>query len=228
MIEVNGSAIACHATITHPDSLTLLHFHGNGETIADYVDGDFHQFYQLGVNVVFVEYRGYGRSTGQPQLSAMLGDGECVVRQLGLAFDRVVAFGRSMGSLYAIELASRHPELAGLVIESGIADPAERFLKYADLSEAGCCEADVRRAVAEQFDHQKKMAAFTNPVLILHAENDQLIPISHAERNHSWSGSTNRRLIRFPYGNHNTIMPFNAAEYFQGLRDFLEAIDRTE
>ena len=146
-----------------------------------------------------------------------------------------LAAGLAPGRAAGVELpgglsgrAIGRPELAGLVIESGIADPAERFLKYADLSEAGCCEADVRRAVAEQFDHQKKMAAFTNPVLILHAENDQLIPISHAERNHSWSGSTNRRLIRFPYGNHNTIMPFNAAEYFQGLRDFLEAIDRTE
>ena len=73
----------------------------------------------------------------------MLGDGEATVKAAGLAPERVIAFGRSIGSLYAIELAHRQPALAGLILESGIADPSERFLTYADLTAAGITESHV-------------------------------------------------------------------------------------
>ena len=216
--------LACHAEIADTDQLTLLHFHGNGETIADYVDADFHEFRRLGVNVVFVEYRGYGDSTGEPTLVEMLGDGEAVVEALGLSFDRIIAFGRSIGSLYAIELASRRPNTAGLVIESGIADPAERFLTYADLDGTGVTEDQVRAEVSRHFDHEQKLQDYRNPVLILHTEHDGLIDISHAERNYQWSASAEKKLIRFGLGDHNSIMALNRAEYFRAVREFAARI----
>ena len=224
MIDVDGATIAVHCGEIDPSKLTMLHFHGNGETIADYVGADFHSFDDLSVNMVWVEYRGYGRSTGLPGLVAMLADGERVVQALGLSFDRVIAFGRSMGSLYAIELAERQPTLAAVVIESGIADPAERFLNYADLDAAGVGEADVRAEVARHFDHQRKLANYRNPLLILHANKDHLITLSHAERNLAWSGSLNKKLVVFPHGDHNTIMPFNHVEYFQELRTLVQSL----
>jgi pimeloyl-ACP methyl ester carboxylesterase len=224
MIDVDGVTIAVHSGEIDPSKLTMLHFHGNGETIADYVGADFHSFDDMGVNMVWVEYRGYGRSTGSPGLVSMLGDGERVVQALGLSFDRVIAFGRSMGSLYAIELASRQPTLAALVIESGIADPAERFLNYADLDAAGVSEAEVRAEVARHFDHQQKLASYSNPVLILHAENDHLITLSHAQRNLEWSASPNKKLVAFPHGDHNSIMPFNHEQYFEELQTLVQSI----
>ena len=223
-MDVDGATIAVHCGQIDPNKLTMLHFHGNGETIADYAGADFHSFDDLGVNMVWVEYRGYGRSTGSPCLVAMLSDGERVVHTLGLSFDRVIAFGRSMGSLYAIELAARQPTLAAVVIESGIADPAERFLNYADLSAAGVSEGDVRVEVARHFDHQRKLAGYRNPVLNLHARNDHLITLSHAERNLAWSGSLQKKLVVFPHGDHNTIMPFNHAEYFDELQTLVRSI----
>ena len=224
MIDVDGATITVHCGKIDPSKLTMLHFHGNGETIADYVGADFHSFDDLGVNMVWVEYRGYGRSTGSPGLVSMLGDGERVVQALGLSFDRVIAFGRSMGSLYAIELAARQPTLAALVIESGIADPAERFLNYADLNAAGVSEAEVRAEVARHFDHQQKLASYSNPVLILHANNDHLITLSHAQRNLEWSASPNKKLVAFQHGDHNSIMPFNHVEYFDELRTLVQSV----
>ena len=44
--------------------------------------------------------------------------------------------------------------------------------------------------VERHFDHKKKLSSYNNPLLILHTENDGLIDISHAERNHQWAGST--------------------------------------
>ncbi len=109
----------------HCVSGIVVHFHGNGELASEYTRRHAGLFLDMGVSVCFVDYRGYGRSTGTPALAAMRGDGERVVRALGVDPGKVVTFGRSLGSLYAIELADRLPGIAGVVIESGIADVGE-------------------------------------------------------------------------------------------------------
>lgn len=60
-IDVDDATIAVHCSEIDPNKLTMLHFHGNGETIADYAGADYHSFDDLGVKLVWVEYRGYGR-----------------------------------------------------------------------------------------------------------------------------------------------------------------------
>lgn len=112
-------------------------------------------FTDSGLNSLFVEYREYGRSTGKAQLVAMLGDGEAAMKAAGIPAEKAIVFGRSIGSLYAIELAYRQPTIAGLILESGIADPSERFLTYADLESAGLHKADVLAAAEQHFSHQR-------------------------------------------------------------------------
>lgn len=224
IVQVDGAELACHRTITDPAQLTLVHFHGNGEAVADYVPWMAEALADLGLNSLFVEYRAYGASTGKAQLSAMLGDGEAVLAAAGLAPEQVIAFGRSIGSLYAIELVHRLPNIAGLVIESGIAAPSERFLARANLTGTGLTAAEVEAAARAGFDHQKKLAGYTNPLLILHTENDGLIDMSHAERNYRWCGSSHKQLLRFPLGNHNSILGMNRREYFQALKDFVMTV----
>src|SRR5690606_18618968 len=122
--------------IVDSDTFTMVHFHGNGEAVADYLPYLADWFAEMRLNSLFVEYREYGGSTGKAQLVAMLGDGEAAMKAAGISPEKAIVFGRSIGSLYAVELASRQPAIAGLIIESGIADPAERFLTYADLKSA--------------------------------------------------------------------------------------------
>lgn len=219
LLELSSTTLAYHHTVVAPTALTLLHFHGNGETIADYVNGQFHQFYELGINVVFVEYRGYGQSFGLPELVAMLDDGEELVNGLGLSFDRVVAFGRSMGSLYSIEMAARQPTLAGLVVESGIHNLAERLNAWGAGSEFSSQE--IEGECKTHFDHDSKLGKYPGPTLILHAERDHIIDISHAERNHQ-ANPNRSTLVRLPQGDHSSVMPFNAEQYFSELRAFLK------
>jgi pimeloyl-ACP methyl ester carboxylesterase len=111
-----------------------------------------------------------------------------------------------------------------LIIESGIADPAERFLTYADLKSAGIEDADVHVEVQRYFNHKQKLSGFTNPLLILHTEHDGLIDISHAERNHEWAGSAQKQLVRFPNGNHNTILRANLTEYRAAVGEFVRSV----
>lgn len=200
---------------------TLLHFHGNGEVVADWepVLPDF--FADCGFSSILVEYRGYGSSTGTPALVAMLPDGEFLLRDLSLDPARTVAFGRSIGSLYAVELARRLP-LAGLILESGIHDLAERLLLRLAPAELGASEETFRLEVDRHFDQGAKLAGYAGPTLLLHARDDELVGLSHAERNAA--ACQQPTLVAFDRGGHNAIYAANQAAYHQHLRDFLATV----
>jgi len=226
IVEVDGIELACFRRIVDADGYTVVHFHGNGEAVADYDPDMADQLASLGLNSLFVEYRQYGGSSGKAQLVAMLGDGEAAIVAAGIAPEKVIAFGRSIGSLYAIELAHRPAGIAGLIIESGIADPAERFLAYADLPAAGIDEDVVFAEVKRHFNHQQKLSEYSGPLLVMHTENDGLIDISHAERNHAWAAGSRKRLVRFSMGDHNSIMAWNRDAYLQAIGEFSERLDQ--
>lgn len=224
VFNVNGVSLACYHKVVERNDLTLVYFHGNGEAVADYVPWMTRVFDEMEVNQLFIEYRGYGGSTGQAQLVAMLADGQAVMQAAGLIPEQTVVFGRSIGSLYAIELAARQPNIAGLIIESGIADPHERFMTYADLESAGISDDELRLEVTKHFDRKLKLSTYANPLLILHTEHDGLIDISHAERILEWSGSHRKRLVRFPSGNHNSIFQSNKNQYISNVAAFIERL----
>lgn len=226
VVQVEGAELACYRKVIAPATFTVVYFHGNGEAVVDYLPWMADEFAAMGLNSLFIEYREYGGSTGKARLAAMLGDGEAAIDAAGIAPERAIAFGRSLGSLYAIELVHRQPTTAGLILESGIADPAERFLFYADLAAIGINETDVIAAAKQVFNHKQKLAAFTNPLLVLHTEYDGLVDISQAERNFKWATSSQKRLVRFPTGDHNSILERNRAEYSQALRSFVKLISK--
>jgi pimeloyl-ACP methyl ester carboxylesterase len=215
-VDVDGARLACYIHHHHPEAGMVLHFHGNGELASEYSAGYASLFLGLGVNVCFAEYRGYGLSTGRPALLAMLPDGERVVQALGVPPGRLIAFGRSLGSLYAAELARRLPGLAGLILDSGVAD-----LLDSGLLEDFADEPGVVDEVRQWFDQRAKLATYRGRLLVLHAAQDDLLPASHAERLHAWGGGADKRLVLFDDGNHNTILFANLAAYVRELGDFL-------
>lgn len=224
LVNVDGATLACFHRVAHRDALTMIHFHGNGECVADYVPEMAVQFEALGLNSLFVEYREYGASTGKAQLAAMLGDGASALEEAGIVPEKAIAFGRSIGSLYAIELIYRLPNVAGLILDSGIANPYERFMVHADLTGTGITDREVLAETARLFNHEQKSSGYQNPVLLLHTERDNIINITHAESNFAWSGSANKRLVRFPFGDHNSIFAWNQQQYMQEVREFVSRV----
>lgn len=202
-------------------SKTVVHFHGNGEVVRDWQPllGPF--FVELGWSTVFVEYRGYGGSPGAPRLASMLDDGEDVVRALGLDPGQTVAFGRSVGSLYAVELCKRLP-LAGLILDSGVNDLVERLLLRVSPEELGVSDEELCAEIGERFDQSAKLQAFRGPTLLLHAGDDDLVSLAHAERNAA--ACHDGKLHVFPRGGHNAIFAMNQAEYLAQIRDFLAGL----
>lgn len=218
-VAVSGATLAC-ASNNGGHAQTLLHFHGNGEIVDDYVPGFPELMDGLHLNTFFAEYRGYGGSTGTPLLATMLGDVDALVEAAGGPEDLIV-FGRSIGSIYAIETARRYPQIAGLVLESGIANVLERILLRASPSEMGASPDEVRAAFAEHFDHHAKLSKVTCPTLILHAEHDHLVDKSHAEQNAASVGGP-CKLVILPRGDHNSIFFENREQYLAELKSFAE------
>ncbi len=216
LVDAGDATLACSFHEPHPGALTAVHFHGNGEIAADYLGGFPERFASLGMNLLLAEYRGYGSSTGEPLLGKMLDDVPAIVRAARVPPGRIVLFGRSVGSIFALEAVARFPEAAGLVIESGVASPLERLLMRVDPREVGATPEAFARAFEERLDHERKIGAFRGPTLLLHCANDGLVDAGNAERLATWAGGP-VELRLFERGDHNTILAENEEEYFEAV-----------
>jgi len=225
-IESPGGRLACYYRAPHRGARTIVHFHGNGEVVADYVPELAQEFAAMGVNVLFVEYRGYGESTGKPQLVAMLDDVDAVFDALGQPAENLIALGRSVGSIYALELVHRHPGIWGLVLESGIADVLQRVALRVAPHELGTTDAVLAREAATYFDHRAKLGAYRGRLLVLHAQDDGLMPLWHAQQNHASATRAKRRIVIFPTGGHNAIFAHNRRRYLEEVARFLSGADQ--
>jgi len=220
-VDVGDIRLGCHVVHAHPDAGWVLYFHGNGELASECVEYLSDLFTTAGVNVCFAEYRGYGASSGVPALASMLGDGVEILDMLGVPAERVVAFGRSLGSLYAIELARRVPTLAGLILESGIADLFEQWKFVQQATAIGCSLPEIQDAIEQYFNQQAKLSRFRGPVLVMHTERDRLVPVSHGIRLHEWAGGPEKKQLIFPDGDHNNIFSVNHRRYVEAVHAFL-------
>lgn len=177
---------------------TLLHLHGNGDTLAglaprlDRVTRD-------GTGLLALAYRGYSGSGGRPSEAGLHRDARAAygwLRAAGVAPERIVLWGRSLGTGVAVRLASDRP-VAGLVLEApytAIVDVAARLYPV----------FPVRLLMSDQFLSREWIGAVRAPVLILHGARDGLIPIGHARTMHGLANEP-KRLVVFEQGGHNDL-----------------------
>lgn len=225
-VDAGDATLACALHRSDPGGHVLVHFHGNGEVVADWQDGFPDAVAAMGWDLLLAEYRGFGASTGEPRLGRMLDDVAAVLRAAGPP-ERVVVMGRSVGSIFALEAVARCPGVAGLVLESAVADPLERLRLRLEARELGTTEAALAAAAAARLDHRAKLAAYRGPVLLLHARHDGLVEVDNAERLAAWAGE--RATLRvFEAGDHNSILAENEEEYLELVEDFLAAVRAAE
>lgn len=216
-----GIKIGCRFYTKEKAAPTILFFHGNGEVAIDY-DPLAPLFHQAGANLFVADYRGYGQSNGEPTISAMMHDAHVIFREfmslLGAEgySGSVFLMGRSLGSASAVELAYHYQdELKGLIIESGFADLKRLFLHLGFYHPGSGVEAVM--------DNASKVEKVRIPTLILHAENDSLIPLEHALTMYQRSGASDKRLAVIPGAEHNNIMIADIDLYFRELGEFIRA-----
>jgi alpha-beta hydrolase superfamily lysophospholipase len=204
---------------------TVLFFHGNGETGRDY-DGAAAPYNRLPVTLVVAEYRGYGPCGGEPSLDSFLADAHGSLDETRRLLEEegrsgtIVVMGRSLGSAPAIELASkRASELSGLIVESGFA----RLLPLLEL--LGIPVAQLGIGEEHGPENERKIAEVRLPTLIMHAEQDEIIPMADGERLHAAAADPGRALLRVAGAGHNDIQLVAGGRYFEAIGELLARID---
>lgn len=202
----------------------ILFFHGNGEIVADY-DELAPIYTTMGINFLAVDYRGYGRSTGYPTVTAMMKDCHLIftfaqewLRGKGHTGPLVV-MGRSLGSASALEISSHYKEdIDGLIIESGFAYllPLLRLLGVS-VRALGISEEDGSRNL-------EKIGFFDKPTLIIHAEYDHIIPFSDGEALYEACGAAQKQFIKIDGANHNDILFRGFKIYLKGIHDLMQKL----
>jgi len=210
-----------------PSAPNILFFHGNGEIVGDY-DEMGPLYNRMGINFMPVDYRGYGRSTGRPTVTAMMRDChvifDFVVRWLeekGYS-GPLIPMGRSLGSASALEIVAHYKDrIEGLIVESGFAyaGPLLRLIGV-DPDAIGYKEE-------EGFRNLEKIRGFLKPTLIIHAERDHIIPFSDGKALYNACGAQDKRLVMVPGANHNDIFLQGLAEYMQAIKMLVEKITQT-
>jgi fermentation-respiration switch protein FrsA (DUF1100 family) len=193
----------------------ILYFHGNGEIAADY-DDLAPLYIRLGISLLVVDYRGYGRSGGQPSASNLLSDAVAsldllagVARENGIAPQRLYVMGRSLGSAAAIHLADQRPRsLAGF---------ADDFALLARLG----LRLQIPAGPAQGFGNLEKIARLKLPTLVIHGESDTLIPFADGKALYERCGAAEKRLVTIPGGHHNDLMLVGTERYFGAIRDLV-------
>ncbi len=151
----------------------VLVFHGNGELIDD--SRDFAEvWHELGANVLLVEYRGYGRSDGEPGITSCKGDSlewfDRVAARPEVRRDAILAHGFSLGGIFAAELAAERP-VAGLALEGTVASLREAALdRYVGIL-----------FTRENFDAAAVLRRLDPrvPVLLTHGRRDNVVSFRH-------------------------------------------------
>lgn len=202
----------------------ILFFHGNGEIVADY-DELGGVYNQMGINFLAVDYRGYGRSTGKPTVSAMMLDCHIIfgfVRNWLMKNDfkgPIILMGRSLGSASVLELAAAHRKaIDGLIVESGFAyaGPLLQLLGI-DLTALGYKED-------QGFGNIDKIKEFRKPTLIIHAEYDHIIPFSDGQALYEACPSDDKSILKIPGANHNDIFMRGLQQYLAAVRKLVETV----
>lgn len=218
----DGIALGARLYTVDRDAPTVLYWHGNGEVVSDY-DGFAPLYHGIGLNLFVVDFRGYGGSSGRPSFGALVADGPIIADQCHTLLDergyaaRRYVMGRSLGSHPALEIAARRPVgFAGLIIESGAAS----MRRWGTRLGGAIASADVEALVAA---HEAKIRSIRLPVLILHGEYDELVPVETAAILNDLLEGTKRKLVVIPGAGHNDIAWVGRDQYFAEIEAFTRA-----
>ena len=157
----------------------LLYLHGNLNNISANAEHAT-RLHSLGYNLLLVDYRGYGTSTGgKPSEEKVYQDAEAAWNYLmgrpGAAPQRTFIYGHSLGGAIAIDLAVRHAEAAGLIAES-------TFTSMRAIVDEQYPWLPVALLLNQHFDSQSKIGTLKIPVLFIHGTSDSKISYSMSQQ----------------------------------------------
>jgi hypothetical protein len=193
---------------------TVLFCHENAGNIS-YSLETVRLFLDFGVNVLVFDYRGYGRSDGQPSEQNVYEDAHAAWRWLvavrQTAPEKIFIFGRSLGGAVAIDLATR-VNCAGVILES-------TFTSAIDMGRRLYPFVPIRLVSRFSFDSLSKISRVSCPVMVAHSPADEMIPYAMGKALYE-AARTEKQFIDLT-GRHNDLLSLDSDLYRNALRGFL-------
>jgi pimeloyl-ACP methyl ester carboxylesterase len=181
----------------------ILYFHGNAGSLQRW--GQYAtDFTSLGYDILMMDYRGYGKSTGTPNEENLYQDAQTVLQWSGdnLTYQKLVIYGRSLGSAVAANLATTAP--ADLLI---LETPFEEL-------------NDVLYFLSSQYKFPNKtfLPKINCKRVIFQGTHDDVVPLASALKLRPFLDEQDRFVI-IEGGGHNNLREFK--EYRETLREVL-------
>jgi fermentation-respiration switch protein FrsA (DUF1100 family) len=192
----------------------LVYFHGNAGNASHRLERARDLVQVLGLDVVLMDYRGYGESGGRPSEEGLYADGEAIVAAVaarGVGAERIVLFGESLGGAVALETARRRPCRA-LVLEAP-------FLSIPEMARA-VYPFVPGFLVRTRFDNAARIAQLELPKLVVQAERDDVVPPRQTRRLFDLAAPPKSYYV-IPGARHNDTAAVGGRAYLEVWRGFL-------
>jgi len=193
-VELRASdGVALHAWFlpaTAPARATVLFLHGNAENISTHIAA-VSWMPAAGFDVLLLDYRGYGRSSGVPTVEGAMRDIDAATRHLlgrvGIRRDRMVLFGQSLGGSLAAWYAARGPRrhvFSGVVVDSAFSSYREIARDALDtVWWARWAKWPASYTIDDSFSPVSVVGEIAPvPVLFIAGGRDRIVPPAHSER----------------------------------------------
>ncbi len=202
------------------DAPTILYLHGNDKNIGHAHDVDCAaRLHSMGYNVLTVDYRGFGKSTGgEPSEAKVYEDVEAMwnylIKQRASDPKRTIIYGHSLGGAIAIDLAVHHPEAAGIIAES-------TFTSMVDMGKHKYPYMPIDPLLNQRFDSLSKLSKLKIPLLLIHGTWDRRIPYQMSQRLYA-NAPQPKFLKLIEGGEHNNGAIIAPLEYRAAVSEFVQ------
>lgn len=198
----------------------VLYLHGNASNVGANVEHAY-RFHRLGLSVFVMDYRGYGKSQGDfPSESQVYEDAQLawdyLVKQRGINPNQIYIYGHSLGGAIAIDLAVRHPEAAGLIVEGSFTSTRAMV----DFQKGLFWMFPIDFLLTQRFDSLSKVDRLQMPVLFIHGTADNVVPVEMSKKMFE-AAPEPKQLYIVPDGGHTNVAQIGGAEYLQIVSQFL-------
>ena len=188
----------------------VLYFHGNGASLRWRIER-FRALTADGTGLLALSYRGYGGSSGSPTEAGLMNDASATYAFAAARYspERIVLWGESLGSGVAVPLAAEKP-VGHVILQSP-------FTSAADVGAAAYWFLPVRLLMKDQYRSDLHIGKVAAPVLVMHGDRDNVVPIALGERLYAMINAP-KRFVRFPGVGHNDLgaQAVAAAKQFLG------------
>lgn len=201
------------------NAATFLYCHGQEATITKNLER-IQRFHQLGYNVLLFDYRGFGESFGttQPSETKVYEDAEAAWHYLTgvrrVKPQQTVIYGHSLGGAIAIELATRHPEAAGLITES-------TFTSVHAVAKLNYWWLPTDFLLNQRFESERKIARLKLPVLLIHGTWDAKVPFEMTKQLYATAPEP-KELLLIEGGEHSNSGSIGWVEYKSTVAAFVQ------